>query len=128
EISPDVLLIDSRTGITDISGITLRLFADEIVILAVNNKENIFGTKKIMRSLLNPDNNFLSKKPKIRFVLARLPFSNTPQDNAKEFVVIQEKKNEFKRDFALEDFEISVIHSDRSLEEKERHLIGITYN
>ena len=35
DIKPDFLLIDSRTGISEMSGITLSLLADEIVIFAV---------------------------------------------------------------------------------------------
>lgn len=127
EINPDVLLIDSRTGITDISGITLKLFADEVVVLAVNNKENIFGTKKILKSLLVDSNPLLKRTPKVRFVMTRLPFSDTPRDKEKEFSIIQERKEEIKNDLGLEDLEISVIHSDKRLEERERHLIGIDY-
>jgi tetratricopeptide (TPR) repeat protein len=128
EINPDVLLIDSRTGITDIAGITLRLFADEIVVLAVNNKENSFGSKKIIKNLLKVENDLLKKIPKIHFVLTRLPFLDNPQDKAKEFSIIQEKVKEFERELGLKNFEISVIHSDRRLEEKETPLIGISYS
>lgn len=128
ELKPDVLLIDSRTGITDVSGITLKLFADEIVVLAVDNKENIWGTKKILRSLLKQSHPLLKKNPKVLFALTRLPFTDTPQDKEKEFNLLQKKREEFKSELSLTDFEIFTIHSDRRLEEKERNVMGITYN
>lgn len=127
EINPDVLLIDSRTGITDISGITLRLFADEIIVLAVNNKENIFGSKKIIKNLYNSINTSSLKVPKIRFVMTRIPFSEKPEEKAEEFTLLQDTKADFQKVLNIKNFDISVIHSDKRLEKKERHLIGNYY-
>jgi tetratricopeptide (TPR) repeat protein len=127
EFSPDFLLIDSRTGFTDISGITLRLLADEVVILAVNNEENLWGSKKIIKSLLNTENSLFGKSPKINFVLTRLPYKDVPKDREKEFIVVEKIKKEFKTHLNISEFDISVIHSDRRLEENERLLIGEEY-
>lgn len=127
EFAPDFLLIDSRTGITDISGITLRLLADEVVILAANNQENIYGSKKIINSLTDKSNLLFGKIPKITFILTRLPFTDITKDKEKEFSIIEKRTEEFRRDTLIEDFEILVIHSDRRLEENERPLIGDDY-
>jgi cellulose biosynthesis protein BcsQ len=54
EFDPEFLLIDSRTGITDISAVTLKIFADEVVVLAANNEENLFGCKRILKNLYDP--------------------------------------------------------------------------
>ncbi len=127
EIEPDVLLIDSRTGITDISGVTLRLLADEVIVFAANNEENMFGSQKIIQSLLDTSKALFNKVPKINFVLTRIPFTDKPGDKEKEFKLIQNRKNELKKNIGLNDLEISVIHSDRRLEEKESLLIGYEY-
>lgn len=127
ELQPDFLLIDSRTGITDIAGITLKLLADEAVILAANNKENLYGSKKIIKSLVSQENSLLGKSPKITFILTRLPYTDTPNDKGKEFQIIERKTFEFRKEFSLPDFKILVIHSDRRLEENERPLIGDDY-
>jgi len=117
EINPDFLLIDSRTGISEMSGISLSLMADEVVIVAANNKENLEGAKKIIGSLNNPENNILGKIPNINFVLSRIPFTERPEDRAKEALLINRIKREYLHPH-LDD--ISIIHSDRELEEMER--------
>jgi MinD-like ATPase involved in chromosome partitioning or flagellar assembly len=117
EIKPDFLLIDSRTGISEMSGITLSLLADEIVIVAANNKENLEGANKIIKSINNPNNNILEKIPKINFVLSRIPFTEKPEDRAKETFLINRIKREYLSPYLNE---VNVIHSDRELEEFER--------
>lgn len=127
EIQPDFLLIDSRTGITDIAGITLKLLADEAVILAANNEENMYGSKKIIKSLIDKENLLFGKTPKIIFVLTRLPFTDAAKDKEKELAIINRRTQECKKALGLPEFEIMVIHSDRRLEESERPLIGDDY-
>jgi len=125
EFSPDYLLIDSRTGITDISGITLRILADEIVILGVDNKENIFGTRKILESI-SEESSISRKKIKVRFVLTRLPYSESPQDKEKEFQIIQNFKKELLEVQNENSLDFSVIHADRKLEENESTILGMS--
>lgn len=116
EIKPDFLLIDSRTGISEMSGITLSLLADEVVVVAANNKENLGGAKKIIKSLMDGDS-ILDKKPAINFVLSRIPFTERPEDRAKESFLL----NRIRRDYLSPYInDISVIHSDRELEEVEK--------
>lgn len=127
EINPDILLIDARTGITDMSGVSLRLMADEIVIFGANNEENIYGSKKVIKSLLNPTNSIFGKIPKIHFFLTRVPYTDAPEDRKKEIIILNQLQNAFKSHLEVEEFDICLIHSDRRLEENERHLIGYEY-
>ena len=124
EFKPDYLLIDSRTGITDISGITLKIMADEAVILAVNNRENIFGSKRIIKSLLDESHRTLNLNMKLTFVLTRLPYINEISDKENEYIVIEELKREMSKSLNVASFEISVIHTDKKLEEKESYILG----
>lgn len=117
EINPDFLLIDSRTGISEMSGITISLLADEVVILAANNKENLSGARKIIQSISKPENSILGTPPKTTFVLSRIPFTEKPEDRAKERLLITKIKKEFS-DIYKDD--IVIIHSDRELEENEK--------
>jgi len=121
EFSPDFLLIDSRTGITEISGITMSILADEIVVLAANNRENFEGAQKIIRSVTNIENSILGKIPKITFVLSRIPFTEKPEDRAKEINLIRRVRGLI--DYTIVE-EINIIHSDRELEENEQLKIG----
>lgn len=122
EIKPDYLLIDSRTGITDVSGVSLRILADEVVVLCANNEENLYGSKKVIKTLLNPDTSFFNKKTKVHFVMTRLPF--TENDGAKESQIIANVRRELNREIPNNNIDLLVIHSDRRLEEKEIPLIG----
>ena len=121
ELNPDVLLIDSRTGITEIAGITLSLLADEVVILSANNKESIDGSKRIIGSILSPKNAFRKSYPTLHFVLSRIPISNKNES------VIKKRTRKIINDYLFgiqipdssEINEILIIHSDRGLEESE---------
>lgn len=119
EINPDYLLIDTRTGITEMSAITMSLLADSIVLLAANNDENICGIEQVIRSISRKENNLLQPQKKIHFVLTRIPFPQTPEEVSIESEIqnlIREKiENAFNDQ--IEQFEsFNIIHSDRETE------------
>lgn len=124
EYKPDYLLIDSRAGITDISGITLKIFADEIVILAVNNMENLFGTNKIITSLTSSENELLNHSPKIHFVLTRLSFPKESEEKAKEFNILKRWEKEIFKSSNGKIQDVSIIHTDKQVNHKEIVKIG----
>jgi MinD-like ATPase involved in chromosome partitioning or flagellar assembly len=123
DLNPDFILIDSRTGITDISGIAMTLLADSVVTLAANNDENISGTARIIKSLMNNENNLLGKLPKIHFVLTRIPYYPNPDEKHKEIRITRKALAEINKDEKLIE-KVFVIHSDRELEEEERFKIN----
>ncbi|MFF1389108.1 KGGVGR-motif variant AAA ATPase [Rhodococcus erythropolis] len=51
QINPDILLIDARTGITTTNAITNRVLADDVVALTLNTREQLEGTRAVLRSL-----------------------------------------------------------------------------
>ncbi len=120
EINPDFLLVDSRTGISELSGIALSLFADDAVVLAANNRENLDGAKKILRSISKPEEMLLRKAPTVTFVLCRVPFTGSKEDKVKE----ENLKLKVRRDLGALVQNFSIIHSDRELEENEQIKIG----
>jgi tetratricopeptide (TPR) repeat protein len=113
EINPDFLLIDSRTGITEISGITTSLLADKIVVMSVNNDENLNGAHLVIQSLKKPENNFFGKTPEIIAALSRIPYPQTPNQKKRENEIVESAK----RVLGVEN--VLVIHSDSDLELKE---------
>ncbi|MBK9382315.1 MAG: AAA family ATPase [Chitinophagaceae bacterium] len=121
QLDPEYLLIDSRTGISEMSGITLSLLADEIVVVAANNKENLYGCQKIIESISNPKNLVQDTPPKVTFVLSRVPFTDNSIDKSKEQSLISKIKRDYLPNLKSE---INIIHSDRELEENERIKIG----
>ncbi len=120
ELKPDFLLIDSRTGISDISTLTLGLLANEIVIVSAKSKENLQGSGQLIRSLRSPKNAHLPPDLKIHFVLSRIPYSINPAQRGKEIEFVEQQKKE------LDIAQIHVIHSDPALEWEEEILIGKT--
>jgi hypothetical protein len=51
ELKPDYLLIDSRTGVTEIGGLATTALADCVVCLLVANQESVEGTLAIVEAL-----------------------------------------------------------------------------
>ena len=50
ELKADYILIDSRTGITEMAGLATTLLADKVVCLMIDNQESLAGTRAVMRS------------------------------------------------------------------------------
>lgn len=74
EYEPDFLLIDSRTGITDIGSVVSNFLADSFVCLFLNNDENIEGTKRILTSFREANKDPQYNGPdKILCLLSRIP-------------------------------------------------------
>ena len=53
----DVVLIDSRTGVTEMSGVCTRQLADVVVMLSAPNDQNLDGVAKMARSFTRPELN-----------------------------------------------------------------------
>jgi MinD-like ATPase involved in chromosome partitioning or flagellar assembly len=121
QINPDFLLIDSRTGISEMSGISLSLLADELVIVSANNRENLSGVSRIINAFERDSSLMFGRKLKTTFVLSRIPFPEKPEDVAKEQALIEKIKRE---SLPAGIDEINVIHSDRDLELDEQLKIG----
>jgi len=51
ELQADFLLIDSRTGVTELAGVTTAVLADEVVCLMLANRESQIGARAVLRSL-----------------------------------------------------------------------------
>lgn len=122
ELHPDYLLIDSRTGITEMSSVTMSILADEVVVLAANNEENIKGCARVLEALTKPENNLLGKEKGIHFVLTRIPIETKPDEITQNQIMIEHKVNIIREAVKKNGKELSsvnVIHSDRALEKNE---------
>ena len=51
EFQPDFLLVDSRTGITEIGGVATTLLADKVLCLVLPTLENLDGARTVLQSL-----------------------------------------------------------------------------
>jgi len=111
KIKPDFLIIDSRTGITEIGGLSTSILADKIVYFNINNKESFNGSKLIYnnvsatRKILNRPN----QQP--YFVLSRIPYD---ENKTNEKIIVKKFKDFFELDTPP-----FIIHSNRNLEFQE---------
>jgi len=73
ELKADFLLIDSRTGVTELAGVTTTVLADKVVCLMLANRESQVGARAVLRSLRHAAR--LPGQPPIEVVpvLSRVP-------------------------------------------------------
>lgn len=119
KLDPDFLLIDSRTGITEMSGLCTSLLPDKVVFLIINNQENIDGARQILRSIQRTER-FPKQKPiEVTFALTRIPSPENDEEMERQIVKdIQNFLNEPVEDLEsqLNIQDICILHSDRELE------------
>lgn len=75
--NPDYVLIDSRTGLTDIGGVCTLHFPDIVVLLFALNKQNIEGTAGVLKAITGVEN----REP-IQTVLVASPIPNIGRDES----------------------------------------------
>ncbi|MFZ0912021.1 MAG: AAA family ATPase [Candidatus Korobacteraceae bacterium] len=90
--APDYLLVDSRTGLTDISGICTVQLPDLVVMLFALNNQNLEGTGRILRAVRQ---NKMSREIKTLLVASPVP------DTA-AFSAIREKRIGFAEEILAE--------------------------
>lgn len=125
EFSPDFLLIDSRTGITEIGGVVTSILPDEVVCLVMNNPESMEGTREVLRSI-----NRAPRLPGVERiglvpVLTRIPARHEDAEH-NILKTLRRFFNEKASDLAstLNIDEILVIHSEPELELAESLRVG----
>jgi hypothetical protein len=51
EFKPNYLLVDARTGITEVGGVATTILPDKVVCFVLNNQENLEGTRAVLRGI-----------------------------------------------------------------------------
>ena len=69
---PDYVLIDSRTGHTDVGGICTRQLPNAVVLLFFPNKQNLAGLQAVVSSIKDEDKK-LNKSTQLHFVMSNVP-------------------------------------------------------
>lgn len=72
-IRPDYVLIDSRTGHTDIGGICTRQMPNSVVILFFPNAQNLRGLTKVVRDIRSEASEPRNKTINLHFVMSNVP-------------------------------------------------------
>ena len=107
-VEPDYVLIDSRTGHTDIGGICTRQLPDSVVILFFPNVQNLRGLTKVVRDIKAE-----SRPPRAKSIELHYVMSNVP-DLDDEDKILEENIASFQRNLGFNG-EPMVIHRYDSL-------------
>lgn len=80
ELDPEFLLVDSRTGITELGGLATSLLADRVVCLTTAAAESVEGTLVVAQAL-HAAPRLSSQRPlRIDYLLTRIPSGSTRSD------------------------------------------------
>jgi cellulose biosynthesis protein BcsQ len=72
-LQPDYVLIDSRTGYTDVGGICTRHLPDSVVVLFFPNEQNRRGLEKVVKEIRLEETGPRKKQIQLHFVIANVP-------------------------------------------------------
>jgi MinD-like ATPase involved in chromosome partitioning or flagellar assembly len=110
ELSPDVLVIDSRTGFSEIGGLCTQQLADETVILSSLARESIKMTRHLAKVISDSDiARQLGKKVETKIVVSRVP---KPAE-------IDKEKARCCKLFGVDETRLFFLFSCRNLEQEE---------
>ena len=94
-LQPDYVLIDSRTGHTDVGGICTRQLPDSVAIIFFPNSQNLRGLAKVVRDIRSeamvPGNNEIF----LHFVMSNVPDLDDEEEILKSTVSVFEKELDF---------------------------------
>ncbi|MCC7495478.1 MAG: AAA family ATPase [Fimbriimonadaceae bacterium] len=121
DFQPDYLLIDSRTGVTEIGGVATSLLADLVVLLFHNNAESIDGTRALLASLQRRHLPGQERSPQVIPVLSRVPEGLPPEREAE----LREECGQALGLAGAPGIEpVVVLHNDPGLQLQERVLVS----
>ncbi len=110
ELQAEYVIIDSRTGITEIAGLCTQQLADEVIILSSLSGESIKLTKHIKQLILKSKvAKALEKSIEVKVIASRVP---RPDD-------LDVFKEECCKTFEIEDNKLFFLFSSQVLERKE---------
>lgn len=71
----DYIVIDSRTGLTEIGGLCTQILPDTVLLFSCTSPESLMGTKKIYEKIINSSiiKNRKNNQIEIKIILTRIP-------------------------------------------------------
>ena len=103
-IQPDYVLIDSRTGHTDSSGICTRQLPDSVVILFFPNAQNLRGLTQIVRAIRAEAEEPRRKAIALHFVASMVPYLDD------EDQILEDRIKEFREELGIRGRGPIVVH------------------
>ena len=104
EIQPDYVLIDSRTGHTEVGGICTRQLPDAVVALFFPNEQNLRGLSRVVRDVRSESTPPRNKSIRLHFVNANVP------DLDDEDQILANRLESFKKALGYERLTATIHH------------------
>src|SRR5260370_13601816 len=128
EFQPDFLLVDSRTGITEIGGVATTLLADKVLCLVLPTLENLDGARTVLQSLKRSRREGSGTDLEIMVAVSRLTKMKGSEDErerevTKRILSVLNQDSEDSKD-ALQLKEVFVLHSEAALQVREELRVG----
>jgi hypothetical protein len=88
QLQPDIVLIDARTGVTEIGGAAAQTWAQQVFCMALDQIEHLEGTRAVMRGIARRQRTDGEGLIKVVPVLSRMHtvYGSTEENNARERV------------------------------------------
>ena len=117
----EYILIDSRAGITPLSGICTTLLGDALAVFFTASSESIDGTRQMIKRIVATRKSDDSQAIPIVAVLTRFEKFGNDDD---ERIFLSDIKNQFIKEIDNNVIDMHVIHSDREIERNEFVILG----
>jgi len=130
ELKPDFLLVDSRTGITEMGGVATTLFADKLICLVSPTRENMQGARAVLRSLKRSRRETEGSDLEIIIAVSRLPVMKDGDAERDMMSKILSEMNE-EADNPMDTLdcqEVFILHSETALQIRESLRVGSGVN
>jgi MinD-like ATPase involved in chromosome partitioning or flagellar assembly len=129
ELRPNFLLIDSRTGITEMGGVATTLLADKVLCLVLPTSENLEGARAVLRSLKRSKREIDIQELDVMVAVSRLPGLDTEDERdviERILSVLNQDADDGKDTLTLK--EVFVLHSEAALQVREALRVGAGTN
>jgi MinD-like ATPase involved in chromosome partitioning or flagellar assembly len=130
ELQPDFLLIDSRTGITEMGGVATALLADKVLCLVSPTLENLEGAREVLQSLKQSRRESYGADLEIMVAVSRLPEMRGSEGEREVIERILSVMNQDAEDSknTLMFKSVFVLHSEAALQVQEALRVGSGIN
>jgi len=130
ELQPNFLLVDSRTGITEMGGVATTILADKVLCLVLPTLENLEGARAVLRSLKRSRRESGATDLEIMVAVSRLPETRGAEDERAVTDRILSVMNQDAEDVkdTLSCQSVFVLHSEAALQVRETLRVGSGIN
>lgn len=126
ELQPDFLLIDSRTGVTEMAGVATSVLPDAVIVLVLRTLEHLEGSRAVLRSLLKTRRSFQLPPLVLTVALSRFPGTETEESEQKAVEEVRQFLNQPADDLSetLALDQVEVLHIEEALHQAESLRVG----